>query len=64
MLKDTIKTLAAEKGLTMRELSDRSGVPYSAMAEWNASVPNAVALAKVCKALGTSVEAVLEGVDA
>lgn len=61
MLKDTIKNLAAGKGMSLRDVSEKSGVPYSAIAEWNYSIPNAVALARVCKVLGTTVEEVLGG---
>ena len=61
MLKDTIKTLAAEKGMTLLELAKESGVPYTALREWNSSMPSALALVKVTTVLGTTVEKVLEG---
>lgn len=61
MLKDTIKALATEKGLTLRELAKESGVPYAALMEWNSSMPSALALVKVTTVLGTTVEKVLEG---
>lgn len=60
MLKDTIKRIAAEKGITLREVAKESGVPYSAMMEWNYSMPSALALVKVCSVLGTTAEKVLE----
>lgn len=61
MLKDTIKMLAAEKGMTLRELAKVSEVPYTAIREWNSSMPSALALVKVTTVLGTTVEKVLEG---
>lgn len=61
MLKDTIKSLAAGKGMSLRDVAEKSGVPYSAIAEWNTSIPNAVALLRVCKVLGTTVEEVIGG---
>ena len=60
MLKDTIKALASEKGLTLRKVAHESGVPYSAIACWNDHVPNALALAKVAKVLGTTSEELLQ----
>ena len=60
MLKDTIKKLAGEKGMTLREVADQSGVPYSAIACWNDHVPNALALVKVAKVLGTTAEELLK----
>ena len=61
MLKNTIKALAKEKGYTLRELAKISEVPYTAMLEWNNSMPSALALVKVTIVLGTTVEKVLEG---
>ena len=60
MLRDKIKEMAAEKGLTLRKVSEESGVPYSALACWNDSMPSAVALARVAKVLGTTSEELLE----
>ena len=61
MLKDTIKRIATEKGFTLREVARESGVPYSAMLEWNNSMPSALALVRVCSVLGTTAEKVLGG---
>ena len=61
MLKDKIKEIASEHGKTLREVSEESGVPYAAIMEWNASVPNAIALAKVCQVIGTTTEELLKG---
>lgn len=60
MLKDTIKKLASEKGLTLRDVADLSGVPYSAIACWNDHVPGALAVWKVSKALDVPVTTLLD----
>ena len=60
MLKDKIKKLANEQGMTLRDVAVKSEVPYSAIMDWNSSIPNAVALAEVAKVLGTTSEELLK----
>lgn len=62
-IKDTLKELLEEKNLSLRELSKRSGVPYSTLQEWssNRSPKNPVQTQKVAQSLGVSMHYLLFG---
>ena len=60
MLKDKIRELANAKCMTLRDVAEKSGVPYAAIKEWNTSMPNALALVKVCEVVGTTAEQLLK----
>ena len=63
MLKDTIKRLASEKGMTLRDVAEKSEVPYSAIMEWNDHVPGALAVWKVSKVLDVPVTDLLDEIE-
>ena len=60
MLMDKIRDLAEQKGIKIKDLCEKSGVPYSCMYEWNEHEPTASRLIAVANALGVSVEKLLE----
>lgn len=55
-----IKTLAKKQGITIEALEDQCGLGRNTMNRWTETMPSADKLARVAKALGTTVEALLE----
>ena len=60
MLIDTLREVAKEKGMSLKAVADDSGVKYDTLLGWKDHVPNALALAKVAKVLGTTSEELLK----
>ncbi len=61
----TMKQLLKERGITLRELSKRSGVPVSTLSEWssNREPKSPTQTRKVAQALGVSMHFLLFGED-
>jgi transcriptional regulator with XRE-family HTH domain len=61
----TMKQLLKERGMTLRELSKRSGVPVSTLSEWssNREPKSPTQTRKVAQALGVSMHYLLFGED-
>lgn len=61
----TMKQLLKERGITLRELSKRSGVPVSTLSEWssNREPKSPTQTRKVAQALGVSMHYLLFGED-
>lgn len=59
----TMKQLLKERGITLRELSKRSGVPVSTLSEWssNCEPKSPTQTRKVAQALGVSMHYLLFG---
>lgn len=60
MVLDKVKEHAAANGMKLLDVSVLSGVPYTALKEWNQHMPSALSLAKVAKVLGTTSEELLK----
>lgn len=62
-IQTTLKMLLAEQNLSLRDLSKRSGVPYSTLQEWstNRSPKNPVQIQKVASCLGVSMHYLIFG---
>jgi transcriptional regulator with XRE-family HTH domain len=60
---DTLKALLKENGISLRELSKRSGVPVSTLSEWssNREPKSPIQTRKVAAALGVSMHYLLFG---
>ena len=63
MLLDKVKELCADRKMTLKELSKVSGVPYTAIKEWNDHVPGALSVWKVSKALNVPLSDLLDEVE-
>ena len=62
-LANAIREKSREKGISLAELSLRSGVSYDILKRYGKQyMPSAEALVKIAKALGTTAEELLEGV--
>lgn len=61
----TLKQLLKERGISLRELSKRSGVPVSTLSEWssNREPKSPIQTRKVAEALGVSMHFLLFGED-
>ena len=61
MLIDQIKKLATEKGMTLHEVSEKSGVKYTGLIEWGRRCedPASGKVLAVANVLGTTVEELL-----
>jgi transcriptional regulator with XRE-family HTH domain len=60
MLMDKIRDLAKKQNMTIAELCEKSGVPYSCIYEWNNHEPSASRLLAVANVLGTTVEELMK----
>lgn len=60
MLLHKIKDLCAAKGISMKELSEKAGVPYTGLKEWGNSMPAADKLFRVATILDVTVEELLK----
>jgi transcriptional regulator with XRE-family HTH domain len=62
---DTIKLLLRQRGMTLRELSKKSGVPVSTISEWSANrePKSPTQTRKVAEALGVSLHYLIFGED-
>lgn len=59
----SIQTLRRQNGLSQERLAQRAGVPYTTLTKIETGVihkPSVFAIYKIAKALGTSVEALIE----
>lgn len=61
MIYTRIKELAAAKGITIGQLEVATGIPRTAMQEWNSHMPAADKLLTIAKYFGVTVEALIEG---
>jgi transcriptional regulator with XRE-family HTH domain len=62
---ETLKLLLKERGMSLRELSKRSGVPVSTLSEWssNREPKSPTQTRKVAEALGVSMHYLIFGED-
>lgn len=60
-MKDRIKALANERGLSIAEIERRSGLSRNTIKKWNRSIPSVDKVASVAKCLGVTVEFLLTG---
>lgn len=60
MLLHNIKRLCAEQGITIAELERRAGLTPTTMAKWVTDMPSVDKVARVAKALGVTIEELLE----
>jgi transcriptional regulator with XRE-family HTH domain len=58
-----IKELAAKSGITIGQLEVATGIPRTAMQEWNNHMPAANKLLVIAKYFGVTVEDLLEEVS-
>ena len=63
MLLDKVKTIAKERGMTLKEVSAASGVKYDTLMSWNDHVPGALSVWKVSKALNVPLSDLLDEVE-
>ena len=63
-LYDRIKALCAENGMDIATLEKTCEFKPGCIHKWNKSAPSAYKLQAVCKALGISMEQLLEGESA
>lgn len=62
-LKDRVKKLANERGISLPALEAELGFGNSTIVKWDKSVPNAEKLNSVAKYFGVSMDYLLNGVD-
>lgn len=55
-----IKELCKEQGITIAELERRAEITPTTMAKWDETEPSVYKVAKVAKALGVTIEELLE----
>lgn len=63
MLYDKIKSLCAEKGLTIAKLERDAGIANGTIDGWNAGTPNIRTLKAVADVLQISVDDLISGID-
>ena len=62
-LKDRVKNLAQERGISLPALEAELGFGNSTIVKWDKSTPNAAKLNAVAKYFGVSMDFLLNGVD-
>lgn len=60
-MKDRIKALAKERGLSIAEVERRSGLTKNTIKKWDRSTPSVDKVASVAKCLGVTIESILGG---
>ena len=58
---DRIKALCKDRGISIVELEERSGIGKNTIYRWNVVMPSADKLARVAKVLGVTTEDLLDG---
>lgn len=59
-MKDRIKALAKERGLSIAEVERRAGLSPNTIKKWDRSVPSVNKVASVAKCLGVTIENILD----
>ena len=60
-MKDRIKALAKERGISVAEVERRSGLSKNTIKKWDRSIPSVDKVASVAKCLGVTIEDLLGG---
>ena len=60
-MKERIKALAKERGLSIAEVERRSGLSRNTIKKWDRSIPSVDKVASVAKCLGVTIEFLLGG---
>ena len=63
-MKDRIKALAKERGISVAEVERRSGLSKNTIKKWDRSIPSVDKVASVAKCLGVTIEDLLGGEEA
>lgn len=63
MLYDKIKSLCAEKGLTIAKLEREAGIANGTVDGWNTGLPNIRTLKAVADVLCISIDTLIDGMD-
>lgn len=56
---DNIKTIAAERGMTLKEVSNKAGIGENSIYRWRSSNPSTNSLKKVADVLSVPIETLL-----
>lgn len=59
MVNEKIRDFCKKRGITIKELEQRAGLPFRTVNRWGKVMPAADKLASVAKVLGTTVEELL-----